>query len=95
MSGIFLAPYNGKYYLYSDLWPLQYKVPAYCNGQCALLNHEAALKIYSEATRTQRHSFRLEDFFYVGILRTKAGITDITAPVYQADERTQDRFKNS
>ena len=91
-KGFDSAPYDGKYYLYTDLWPLQYNVPAYCNGQCALLNHDAALKIYWETTRTQRHDFRLEDFFYVGILRTKANITDIKAPVYQLNNGKQERF---
>ena len=77
-----LAPYVGKYYLWNDLWPINYEVPQYCNGQCALMNANAAEKIYTEARRTARHQFRLEDFFYVGILRTKANITDIKATVY-------------
>lgn len=72
----------GKYYLWNDLWPVNYEVPKYCNGQCALLNANAAERIYAEARRTDRHQFRLEDFFYVGILRTKANITDIKSTVY-------------
>ena len=28
------APYFGKYYIWNDQWPLIYKIPRYCNGQC-------------------------------------------------------------
>ena len=76
------APYFGKYYLWTDLWPVNYVVPEYCNGQCALLNNQAATKIFNEAKRTARHGFRLEDFFYVGILRQRANITDISVPLW-------------
>ena len=69
------APYNGKYWLWHELWPSQFKPPSYCNGQCALLTSEAASKIYNAAKITNRNNFRLEDFFYVGILRLKAGIS--------------------
>ena len=68
------APYRGKYWLWHELWPSQFKPPSYCNGQCALLTSEAVSKIYSAAKTTNRNNFRLEDFFYVGIMRMKAGI---------------------
>lgn len=69
-------------------------VPKYCNGQCALLNEKAATGIYKEARRTARHGFRLEDFFYVGILRTKANITDIKATVYHIGNGQMHAFCN-
>ena len=63
------APYNGKYWLWHDLWPSQFLPPSYCNGQCAALTPSAVEKIYAEAKQTNRNDFRLEDFYYVGILR--------------------------
>ena len=63
------APYNGKYWLWHDLWPKGYLPPSYCNGQCAAVTPSAAAKIYHEAKQTKRNDFRLEDFYYVGILR--------------------------
>ena len=80
-----LAPYDGKYYVWADLWPPTHSVPAYCNGQCTLLNEDAAERIYTEAMRTDRHGFRLEDFFYIGILRAKSNILDIKATVYHSE----------
>ena len=35
---------------------------------------EAAMKIWKEAQRTNRYTMRIEDKFYLGILRVKAGI---------------------
>ena len=67
----FLAPHTGKYYLWEELYPENFKPPAYCNGQCAMMTSSAADKIYAAARKTNRHEFRLEDFYYVGILRTK------------------------
>ena len=63
------APYNGKYWLWHNLWPSGYLPPSYCNGQCAGLTPSAVEKIYTEAKQTNRNDFRLEDFYYVGILR--------------------------
>ena len=68
---IFLAPHTGKYYLWEELYPENYKPPSYCNGQCAMLTSKAAEEIYQMAKKTDRHEFRLEDFYYIGILRTK------------------------
>ena len=36
-----------------------------------MLTASAANAIYDAARRTDRHDFRLEDFYFVGILRTK------------------------
>ena len=64
--------------------------PTYCNGQCTLIEKEAAHKIHQAATQTNRQNFRIEglivtkwllqnnilhlDVYYSGILRQKAGI---------------------
>jgi hypothetical protein len=37
---------------------------------------EAAIRIWREAQRTNRHTMRIEDKFFTGILRVKAGIPD-------------------
>lgn len=85
------APYSGKYWLWHELWPSQYKPPSYCNGQCALLTSEAVSKIYNAAKVTNRNNFRLEDFFYVGILRLKAGISS-PSPVIFKNQTHAPRF---
>ena len=66
-----LAPHTGKYYLWNNLYPELYTPPSYCNGQCAMLTASAADKIYEVAQNTDRNEFRLEDFYFGGILRTK------------------------
>ena len=88
------APYRGKYWLWHELWPSQFKPPSYCNGQCALLTSEAVSKIYSAAKVTNRNNFRLEDFYYVGILRLKAGISN-PSPVIFKDSTRAPRFKSA
>ncbi|CBY11048.1 unnamed protein product [Oikopleura dioica] len=84
------APYSGKYYIYPDIWPPSHIVPSYCNGQCCLLTRAAAEKIFSIALNTSRHEFRLEDFYFAGILRHKAGITNIKGIV----TKTENEYKN-
>ena len=37
---------------------------------------EAAIRIWREAQRTNRYTMRIEDKFFTGILRAKAGIPD-------------------
>ena len=69
-----IAPYTTKYFIWHDLWPIKYPPPAYCNGQCAALTAQAAEDIYQQAMLTNPHNFRIEDFYYQGILRQKAGI---------------------
>ena len=34
--------------------------PAYCNGQCSMLNYDTVHKIYEVAKQTDRNGFRLE-----------------------------------
>ena len=34
--------------------------PTYCNGQCTLIEKEAAHKIHQAATQTNRQNFRIE-----------------------------------
>ena len=70
------APLTGKYYLWDELFPSAYSPPPYCNGQCSLLTKPAAAAIYAEAKTTDRHEFRLEDFYFTGILRQKAGLPE-------------------
>ena len=86
------APYNGKYWLWHELWPSQFKPPSYCNGQCALLTSEAVSKIYNAAKITNRNNFRLEDFYYVGILRLKAGIPSPNPVIFKNSTSLNPRF---
>ena len=80
---MFLAPHTGKYYLWNNLYPELYTPPSYCNGQCAMLTASAAEKIYEAAQNTDRHEFRLEDFYFVGILRTKGTGVKLFIVFYQ------------
>ena len=66
--------YSGKWWNWYSDWDPRYKIPQYCNGNCNSLAGEAAYKIWIEAQRTNRHSMRIEDKFFLGILRKKAGI---------------------
>ena len=66
--------YWGKYNLTHEMYPPQNFVPDYCNGQCAMLNRLALEKIESEIQVTQMNDFRIEDIYFTGILRQKAGI---------------------
>ena len=72
------APYSGKYFLFPEMWPVEYAPPKYCNGQCSLWSAAAVERIFKQALQTDRHEFRLEDFYFGGILRQKAGVEDIT-----------------
>ena len=72
---------------YSD-WEPKYAVPKYCNGNCNSMTGVAAYKIWNEAQRTNRRSFRIEDKFFLGVLRVKAGIPDKSVvPVTQVAGR--------
>ena len=83
---VIIPTFSGKYWLWHELWPSQYKPPVYCNGQCALLTANAVEKIYDVAQTTNRNNFRLEDFFYGGILRLKAGIEDPSPVILKKDK---------
>lgn len=47
------------------------------------MTSEAVSKIYNAAKVTNRNNFRLEDFYYVGILRLKAGIPSPKPFIYK------------
>ena len=55
-------------------WPNVYKLPSYCNGQCMATTKKIADSIYKTASITDRHEFRIEDIYYTGIIRKKAGL---------------------
>ena len=55
-------------------WPNVYKLPSYCNGQCMATTKKIADSIYKTASITDRHEFRIEDIYYTGIMRKKAGL---------------------
>lgn len=67
-------PYSGKYFIWRDQWPSIYDIPSYCNGQCQACTGHTAKEIYKTASTTSRHDFRVEDLFYTGIIRKKAGL---------------------
>ncbi|CAG5094676.1 Oidioi.mRNA.OKI2018_I69.XSR.g13768.t1.cds [Oikopleura dioica] len=76
------APYTGKYFLFPEMWPVDYKPPKYCNGQCSLWSKTAVTRVFKEALRTDRREFRLEDFFFSGILREKARVHNVKGLKY-------------
>lgn len=69
-----LTRYGGKYHFFVDQIPTDHIVPAYCNGQCSMLNYDTVHKIYEVAKQTDRNGFRLEDVYFTGLLRQKAEI---------------------
>lgn len=70
------ATYTSKWYNWIKDWPPEYHIPEYCNGNCNSMGPEAAIRIWREAQRTNRYTMRIEDKFFTGILRFKAGIPD-------------------
>ena len=85
------APYFGKYYIWHDQWPVVYDIPPYCNGQCMAASAKRSVDLYSTqkseldfsaraiyraAAHTDRHDLRIEDMYYVGIMRRKARLND-------------------
>ena len=68
--------YTSKWFNWYSDWQPKYAIPRYCNGNCKSLTGEAAYKIWTEAQRTNRRTMRIEDKFYLGVLRKKAGIPD-------------------
>jgi len=67
----------GKYNLTSSMYDHRYAIPDYCNGQAALLNRKAVVLIAEQIMKTVLDGFRIEDIYFTGILRKKAGITRI------------------
>ena len=68
------AKYDGKYNLTMADYPPLMRIPDYCNGQGAVLNRKALEKIHAVSKITEMGGFRIEDMYYTGILRLKAGI---------------------
>ena len=60
-----------------EMFPPSYKYPDYCNGQCAVMNRKALLRIEQQSSMTALDDFRIEDIFFTGILRQKAGVTRV------------------
>ena len=50
-----MSPYFKRTSVLSKLFS-----PTYCNGQCTLIEKEAAHKIHRAATQTNRQNFRIE-----------------------------------
>jgi len=76
-NGVIAKTYTSKWWNWYSDWPPEYRIPKYCNGNCNSMAGEAAYKIWVEAQRTNRHSMRIEDKYFLGILRKKAGLPDI------------------
>jgi len=72
----YAVSYVGKYYVWADQWPSSHQVPKYCNGQCVGMYSDSARRIYEAAAQTDLNDFRLEDFFFSGILRKKAELPE-------------------
>ena len=68
------ARYDGKYNLTMADFPPLVRIPDYCNGQGAVMNRKALEKIHAVSKITEMGNFRIEDMYYTGILRLKAGI---------------------
>lgn len=66
--------YFRKHYAPIDLLPPNYKIVPYCNGSCVLLTSSAVEKLYNASLYTDRQGFRIEDMYFNGIIRFKAGI---------------------
>ena len=47
----------------------------------------AVERIYQAAIRTNRNEFRLEDFYYTGILRKKANLPEPSSMIYKNGTR--------
>ncbi|CBY11121.1 unnamed protein product [Oikopleura dioica] len=59
------------------MFPPAYKYPDYCNGQCAVMNRKSLEAIGAEVGKTYLGDFRIEDIFFTGILREKAGVKNL------------------
>jgi len=68
--------YHGKYHIWYDQWPNVYNMPSYCNGQCMATTKQNAAAIYNTASFTDLNEFRIEDIYYTGIMRKKAGLPE-------------------
>ena len=69
--------YTSKWWINRDMWDPKYDMPSHCNGNCNSLTHEAMLRIYKTAKSTNWNGMRVEDRLFTGILRRKAGISNL------------------
>jgi hypothetical protein len=82
------ARYDGKYNLTMADFPPLVRIPDYCNGQGAVMNRKALEKIHAVSKITEMGNFRIEDMYFTGILRLKAGIPS-PERVYYYDLQTE------
>ncbi|CAG5081712.1 Oidioi.mRNA.OKI2018_I69.PAR.g9944.t1.cds [Oikopleura dioica] len=71
------AIYWGKYNVTYEMFPPKYKYPDYCNGQCAVMNRKSLEAIGEQVGKTYLGDFRIEDIYFTGILREKAGVNNL------------------
>ena len=69
--------YTSKWWINRQMWDPKYELPSHCNGNCNSLTHEAMLRIYKTAKSTNWNGMRVEDRLFTGILRKKAGISNL------------------
>ena len=79
--------YTNKWFVWLDQLNPRYNIPDYCNGNCNAMTSEAALKIWEQAKMTDRKGFRIEDMYFLGLIRQKAEErTGEKIPVYETSE---------
>ena len=69
--------YTSKWWINREMWDPKYEMPSHCNGNCNSLTHTAMLRIYKTAKSTNWNGMRVEDRLFTGILRRKAGISNL------------------
>ena len=69
--------YTSKWWINRQMWDPKYDMPSHCNGNCNSLTHAAMLRIYKTAKNTNWNGMRVEDRLFTGILRRKAGISNL------------------
>lgn len=67
----------GKYKLSTLNWPAGYYIPSFCTGPGVLVSRASVVQIKHEFDRTAIDNFPLEDVLFTGIMRQKAGLTNI------------------
>ena len=71
----------------SMLLPPNYRIVPYCNGPCVFMSAQALDSLYQTARRTDRQGFRIEDMYFNGIVRMKAGIDIKTTKATKGKKR--------
>ena len=69
--------YTSKWWINRQMWDPKFDMPSHCNGNCNSLTHTAMLRIYKTAKSTNWNGMRVEDRLFTGILRKKAGISNL------------------